>query len=240
MVSSVPAAPVKRTRTVSARAPAPAAGAGARTTRGAREKENEHDVGQLAAGLGELQLKPTGPTIFRTATLGEGAARPAVRRTATAAPPAKPAAVSSRTAGSSAAAAKAGTARTKTALLPPAEQAREHMKLVNASLSTLAEVNKSGYRHSSPPPSTPSSARLKPSSSSSPLLSSTGTSSASRVKVEAAARACGEALHGLRGLIQEGAVAQKPGQVEKAAGTLVANLVEMEMVSPLSGHSAIE
>lgn len=50
------------------------------------------------------------------------------------------------------------------------------------------------------------------------------------MKVEGAARACGEALHGLRCLIGEGAISQRPIQTEKAAGTLVANLVEMEMV----------
>jgi hypothetical protein len=52
-----------------------------------------------------------------------------------------------------------------------------------------------------------------------------------REKVDTAAKEAGKALAELRELVAEGTLARKKVEVEKAAGSVVASLVEMEMVS---------
>jgi len=237
-----PAAPNKTRRVVS-RLTAASTAAPARGSQPAEWLAN--DLAQLSvqkptrpaaaprqpAATRTTKAAPAPPPLKRTTTTS--AARPAGLASLTTSASTRTPSASSRTttatAASSSANAKASTS--KLSSLPPFERAREHMKAVNSSLATLGEVNKSGWRASATAasPAPPSSARLKPVASCS-SLSSASSAAGSRGKVDAAARACGEALHGLRCLIQEGAITHKPIQTEKAAGTLVANLVEMEMV----------
>lgn len=119
--------------------------------------------------------------------------------------------------------------------LSPSERGKQAMRTVNTSLQTLAGVSKSGWRaipisaapsHSSRP--TP----LKLASSSS-SLSSMASATQNKDRVDAAVGACGAALMTLRQLIREGKINNRATEVEKAAGSSIANLVEMELVSNL-------
>ena len=49
---------------------------------------------------------------------------------------------------------------------------------------------------------------------------------------------CGEALHELRELIRDGLVKHKPSDIERATGTLIGHLVDMELVS--AGIKAVQ
>ncbi|BGP39728.1 separin protein [Rhodotorula kratochvilovae] len=116
----------------------------------------------------------------------------------------------------------------------PAERARDAMKTVNTALASLAALNKSGFRAASA--SSPSSSastsrsgsavRAAPSSAS---LRAGAAQNATRDKVEQAAKEAGRALRELRTLAAEGVLGRKKVDVEKAAGGVVAHLVEMEM-----------
>ncbi|GAA5945755.1 hypothetical protein JCM3775_005840 [Rhodotorula graminis] len=115
------------------------------------------------------------------------------------------------------------------------------MKAVNAALSSLAALKESGFRavpttssSTTPAPSssstsTPSSrsgSAVRPASSSSSLRAG-AAQTATRDKVEQAAREAGRALRELRALAAEGVLGRKRVDVEKAAGGVVAHLVEM-------------
>ncbi len=130
------------------------------------------------------------------------------------------------------------------------------MKAVNAALATLTTLNKSGYRALATPPTTASrlnstatrpdsaasSARssshargaasdITTASSSRPTATATAAQAANRDKVERAAKEAFRALFELRSLVQEGTLARKRVDVEKAAVGIIAYLVEMEVVS---------
>lgn len=138
----------------------------------------------------------------------------------------------------------------------PTERAQAAMKAVNAALATLTTLNKSGYRALATPPTTASrlnstatrpdsaasSARssshargaasdITTASSSRPTATATAAQAANRDKVERAAKEAFRALFELRSLVQEGTLARKRVDVEKAAVGIIANLVEMEVVS---------
>ncbi|GAA5849620.1 hypothetical protein JCM8547_000513 [Rhodosporidiobolus lusitaniae] len=116
------------------------------------------------------------------------------------------------------------------------------MKALNAALASLSASAKSGFRTVSVP-SPPSSARpgsaastrsapggqaVRGSASSTNLRAQAGQGAA-KEKVEQAAKEASRALSELRGLVEEGTLARKMVEVEKAAGSVVASLVEMEM-----------
>ncbi|GAA5968747.1 hypothetical protein JCM11641_000719 [Rhodosporidiobolus odoratus] len=109
------------------------------------------------------------------------------------------------------------------------------MTSLNSALASLGAFNKSGFRvsTSSGPAgsvaSTPTSARppsTSRGSARSPGLAAGGTT---REKVEAVAQDASRALSELRKLVQDGVLDKKKVEVEKAAGSVVAGLVEMEL-----------
>ena len=128
----------------------------------------------------------------------------------------------------------------------PAERARDAMKAINAALSSLAALKESGFRatttassssatapsSSASTPSSRSSSAVRPASSSSSLRAA-AAQNATRDKVEQAARDASRALRELRALAAEGVLGRKRVDVEKAAGGVVAHLVEMGLVRPL-------
>lgn len=141
---------------------------------------------------------------------------------------------SSRTpaAGSSKLEASTSRAKEPEAGQSPQEQARAAMKSVNTSLQHLAALNKAGFRLSStsfpsPPSTTATSSRPASTSSSSKDKGKDTT----MVQVRSACQACEIGLGMLRRLIAKGEVNNRASEVEKAAGSAVANLVEMECVS---------
>ncbi|GAA5914661.1 hypothetical protein JCM8208_000403 [Rhodotorula glutinis] len=113
------------------------------------------------------------------------------------------------------------------------------MKSVNAALSSLAALKESGFRaipstsattapssSSASTPSSRSTSAVRPASSSSSLRAG-AAQNATRDKVEQAARDAARALRDLRALAAEGVLGRKKVEVEKAAGGVVAHLVEM-------------
>ncbi|GJN89037.1 hypothetical protein Rhopal_002011-T1 [Rhodotorula paludigena] len=117
----------------------------------------------------------------------------------------------------------------------PAERARDVTKALNSALAALSSFAKSGFRASTPV-AVPSSARSASpaastvrSTSSSTSLRATAAQAATRDKVEHAAREANKALKLLRALAADGVLGRKKVDVEKAAGSIVASLVEMEM-----------
>ncbi|GAA5821500.1 hypothetical protein JCM3770_000600 [Rhodotorula araucariae] len=108
------------------------------------------------------------------------------------------------------------------------------MKAVNTALASLAALNKSGFRAAlAASPSAASSSSRSHSAvravSSSASLRAGAAQNATRDKVEQAAKEAGRALRDLRTLGSDGVIARKKVEVEKAAGGMVAHLVEMEM-----------
>ncbi|BGP62219.1 separin protein [Rhodotorula toruloides] len=127
------------------------------------------------------------------------------------------------------------------------ERAKEAMKVVNAALATLSGLNKAGFRakSSSGPPTaassgaTPTASATRPGSatslratSSTSSLRTTAARSATLTKATQAVRDCSRALKELRTLAVDGVLGKKKVDVERAAGSIVANLVEMEMYRP--------
>ncbi|GAA6007706.1 hypothetical protein JCM10207_004847 [Rhodosporidiobolus poonsookiae] len=119
------------------------------------------------------------------------------------------------------------------------------MQRLNAALAHLASHTKAGFRASSPSSSaasspsstsTPSSASRPPSAvrpaPSSASLRAQAAQGQTREKVDAAARDASGALAELRELVRDGTLARKKVEVEKAAGSVVASLVEMELYRP--------
>lgn len=130
------------------------------------------------------------------------------------------------------------------------------MKAVNTALATLTTLNKAGYRALATPPTTASRANstttrpdsaassarssslargaasdMTAASSSRPSATATAAQAANRDKVDRAAKEAARALFDLRNLVHEGTLARKRVDVEKAAVGIIANLVEMELVS---------
>ncbi|GAA5868801.1 hypothetical protein JCM1840_005124 [Sporobolomyces johnsonii] len=112
------------------------------------------------------------------------------------------------------------------------------MRIVNSSLATLSSLSKAGFRAGSsastpsPPSSTPSSrstSAVRPAASSTSLRGN-AAHGANKDKAEQTAKEAGRALQELRKLARESApLGGKRVEVEKAAGSLVASLVEMEL-----------
>lgn len=102
------------------------------------------------------------------------------------------------------------------------------MKSLNSAIACLASFNKTGYKavSTSPASSAPQSAR----SGSSASMRGAAAQGSTRDKVEMSAKQAGKALRELRELVEEGTLARKKVEVEKAAGSVVASLVEMELV----------
>ncbi|GAA6027635.1 hypothetical protein JCM8097_007957 [Rhodosporidiobolus ruineniae] len=117
------------------------------------------------------------------------------------------------------------------------------MKALNAALAALSAHNKAGFRALSAPAPSSAASTSRPGSAASARSATTAVrgqaSSASlraaagqgavREKVELAAKDAGRALRELRSLVREGTLARKKVEVEKAAGSVVASLVEMEL-----------
>ncbi|KAM0787440.1 hypothetical protein ACM66B_003520 [Microbotryomycetes sp. NB124-2] len=210
-----PTAPVKTRKPVTARARA--------------QDEDVDPNDELASALDKrLYITNKGPGVTKSATR---AAR------ATAGQPLKPTTPSAR---QTAAAPKSKPQ----SILSPTERAREAMSTVNACLQALTAHSKAGWRATTdasplPPSRSTSTTSRAPSSSTasssrsnrntSPSTSITATSQSSRDRVAATARSCGEALAQLRQLIRQKSIASKATDIEKAAGNMIANLVEMEM-----------
>ncbi|GAA5940472.1 hypothetical protein JCM1841_001027 [Sporobolomyces salmonicolor] len=112
------------------------------------------------------------------------------------------------------------------------------MRIVNSSLATLSSLSKAGFRACSsastpsPPSSTPSSrstSAVRPAASSTSLRGN-AAHGANKDQAEQAAKEAGRALQDLRKLAKDSAaLGGKRVEVEKAAGSLVASLVEMEL-----------
>ncbi|GAA5958016.1 hypothetical protein JCM21900_004746 [Sporobolomyces salmonicolor] len=112
------------------------------------------------------------------------------------------------------------------------------MRIVNSSLATLSSLSKAGFRACSsastpsPPSSTPSSrstSAVRPAASSTSLRGN-AAHGANKDQAEQAAKEAGRALQDLRKLAKDSAaLGGKRVDVEKAAGSLVASLVEMEL-----------
>ncbi|GAA5908652.1 hypothetical protein JCM5296_006001 [Sporobolomyces johnsonii] len=112
------------------------------------------------------------------------------------------------------------------------------MRIVNSSLATLSSLSKAGFRAASsastpsPPSSTPSSrsaSAVRPAASSTNLRGN-AAHGANKDKAEQTAKEAGRALQELRKLARESAhLGGKRVELEKAAGSLVASLVEMEL-----------
>ncbi|KAK4048368.1 separin protein [Microbotryomycetes sp. JL221] len=139
-----------------------------------------------------------------------------------------------------------GSRPPKQPTMSPTDRAKQAMKVVNASLQALASSSKSGWRTSADagtPRSTSSTSRAGSTSrlkEASPATTATTTSSSSstcRELVQAEATACAKALSELRQLIRDKAIPSKSTDIEKAAASLVANLVEMEMLASM--HASI-
>lgn len=135
-------------------------------------------------------------------------------------------------------------------LLPPTERAREAMKVINTSLQTISTINKSGWKAitsnnstltnstnstitTTNPSSTRPTLKSKASSSSINSITSNQGSKENISKIELATESCSKALEELRYLILEKKINNKLTEMEKASGSLIANLVEMELVSIL-------
>jgi len=232
-----PPAPSKTRRAAPARAAKPPAPA------------SPPDVNTLAADLAQLQVDQ--PQRAQASTSRSAARAPR------AAPPVRPLGRSTAANRSTAPPPAASTAA-KVRLAParskelaqddgrtPAERARDAMKAVNAALSSLAALKESGFRattaasssatapsSSASTPSSRSSSAVRPASSSSSLRAG-AAQNATRDKVEQAARDAARALRELRALAAEGVLGRKRVDVEKAAGGVVAHLVEMGLVRPL-------
>ncbi|BGO99409.1 separin protein [Rhodotorula toruloides] len=132
-------------------------------------------------------------------------------------------------------------------VVSPTERAKEAMKVVNSALATLSGLNKAGFRAKSASGSptaassgvTPFASATRPGSAAS-LRATTSTSSlrttaahsATLTKATQAVRDCSRALKELRTLAADGILGKKKVDVERAAGSIVANLVEMEMYRP--------
>lgn len=110
-----------------------------------------------------------------------------------------------------------------------AERASQAMRGVNLALQSLAKVISSTWRAST------AAAPKRSTSTVTTLTSSTTTTVAAptytRAMVEDMARKGSLALDELRGLARAGKINKSIADTEKAAGSLVANLVELELVS---------
>ncbi|GEM07556.1 cysteine peptidase C50 [Rhodotorula toruloides] len=129
----------------------------------------------------------------------------------------------------------------------PTERANEAMRVVNSALSTLSGLNKTGFcarsTNGSPTATTssalPSASATRPGSASSlratyssSSLRTTAAHSATLARATQAVKECSRALKELRTLAADGVLEKKKVDVERAAGSIVANLVELEMYRP--------
>ncbi|GAA5885666.1 hypothetical protein JCM6882_007518 [Rhodosporidiobolus microsporus] len=115
------------------------------------------------------------------------------------------------------------------------------MAALNGALAALSAAHKGGFRLSSSSSaqgsaparsgSAASTVTVRGQASSASLRAQAGMG-AQRERVELAAAAAGRALRELRELVSEGTLGRKRVEVEKAAGSVVSSLVEMEMYLP--------
>ncbi|SGZ17700.1 BQ5605_C020g09137 [Microbotryum silenes-dioicae] len=144
----------------------------------------------------------------------------------------KIAASTSTSAASSSARLKQGTATSSTSSLkqdptPPQERARQAMKTINSSLQAISALLKTR----SSAPTIAAKATSKTSSSSSSSSASTSSRPASTTpppEIISLAKNCTQALNELRTLIHQGKIDKKLVEIEKAAISFVAGLVETE------------
>ncbi|GAA5830726.1 hypothetical protein JCM11251_001054 [Rhodosporidiobolus azoricus] len=222
--------------------PAPSKTRSTRTTRAATYPD-EDDA--LSSNLAQLSLTKR-PEAFttRTSTAESSTRRPTAAtrplgRSAAANRPLPPTRSTSPSAAPSQPAKRAATTR------PPAqtttknekssaERAKEAMAALNNALAALSAANKGGFRASS---IDPSSSTSRPGSAASSVRGQASSASlraqagqgAAKEKVEQAAGQASKALRELRTLVAEGTLARKKIEVEKAGGSVVSGLVEMEM-----------
>ncbi|ORY92414.1 peptidase family C50-domain-containing protein [Leucosporidium creatinivorum] len=220
MASRPPPAPARPRRALTTRStPAPAP----------PNKSNEVD--QLADDLGaSLAISKRPPTANKSLTASKRApppAKPPPKAAATArpAPTSKAAAVSKPT---------SSLAKSTASSVPPAERAKSAMKSINTSLQALFALKKSGWRASASAAPTPSSSRAPSTSTvqaraSSSSLASNAAGQAGKDKAEAETKTCAAGLKELRELIRDRLINYKATDVERAAGSLIGHLLDMEL-----------
>lgn len=106
--------------------------------------------------------------------------------------------------------------------LSDSELANEAMKVINLNLKSLSATNKSGWKLST-------ATKLKPIVHSTSSVTNP-TPLVTKEQVSNVAETCGTALSQLRSLIGKGNIRNRLTDAEKAAGSLIANLVELELV----------
>lgn len=237
----------------------PAAPVKTRAVASARAKPAVPSVDQLADDLTSLDVSAPAPRTRRTVAAKTQDVAATKRPTAKLAPLGRSTAQNrvpstSRDEGTGSTKPRSGLPRTMTrneeeergeTAASSTERAKEAMKVVNAALATLSGLNKAGFRakSSSGPPTaassgaTPTASATRPGSatslratSSTSSLRTTAARSATLTKATQAVRDCSRALKELRTLAVDGVLGKKKVDVERAAGSIVANLVEMEMV----------
>jgi hypothetical protein len=221
MASRPPSAPSRPRRTLTTR-----------STPAASAPSNKHEMDQLADELGaslKISKRPAAAAKSLVPSATTKRPPPAVKAPAKPAPTSR-AAPSKQPSGSLA---KSTTPST----IPPPERAKSAMKQINASLQALFALKKSGWRASASSSAgpTPSSSRAPSTSTvqaraSSSSLASNATAQASKDKAEAETKACAAGLKELRELIRDRLIGYKATDVERAAGSLIGHLLDMELV----------
>ncbi|BGP15795.1 separin protein [Rhodosporidiobolus nylandii] len=117
----------------------------------------------------------------------------------------------------------------------PSERAKDAMQRLNGYIASLSGFARGGFRAvslaTSSPATTPTTAggRGPSRAPSSASLRGAASAGSTKEKAELAAQEASRALGELRELVKEGTLVKKKVEVEKAAGSVVASLVEMEM-----------
>ena len=102
------------------------------------------------------------------------------------------------------------------------------MRAINAALKSISTMNKSNWRATTVRTSPHS---RQPSTSS--LSSTAPTNSHSLESISVIVKSCANALRELRGLVRSKSISNRAVDVEKAATSLIANLMELELVKSI-------